>query len=128
MRPDNQAFALPPILALAFALSACGDTTEAENVEPRPMASVPVDDYARVTPSTPPPTDVALEDCNARLASPYIGEQADAQTRGELLSAVAPVTNVRWVGPGTATTEDLDPDRLNVMLDAGDTITALSCG
>ncbi len=44
------------------------------------------------------------------------------------LSAVAPVVNVRWVGPGTATTDERKPNRLEVTLDAGEMITAVGCG
>lgn len=67
-------------------------------------------------------------DCNAAAAERFVGQKADSPLRARLLDAVAPVTMVRWVGPGDATTEDYSPSRLNVMLDAGGAIRSAHCG
>lgn len=69
-----------------------------------------------------------IPDCNAAAAQPFVGESADRATRARLLEAVKPVSAVRWVGPGDATTEDYSLNRLNVMLDAGGTIRSVHCG
>ena len=67
-------------------------------------------------------------DCNAPQAEGFVGERATPAVRERLAAAVAPITAIRWVGPGQATTEDYSPQRLNVMLDAGDVITEVHCG
>lgn len=67
-------------------------------------------------------------DCNAPLAEVFVGRDADAQTRAELGTAVAPTSEIRWVGPGDATTEDYRPARLNVMLDVSGKIVSVHCG
>ena len=67
-------------------------------------------------------------DCNAPKAERFVGRRADAPVRSELTNAVAPISAIRWVGPGDATTEDYSPQRLNVMLDAGGVIRSVHCG
>ena len=121
-------------LASSFALAACGadESNPAENVAASP--EVPV--FSEETPpataeaatmampvGTPEPTD-----CNADRAAQFAGRTADTEVRAELVEAVAPVTAIRWVGPGDATTEDYSPERLNVMLDAGEVIVSAHCG
>ncbi|SMQ74376.1 hypothetical protein SAMN06297468_2607 [Altererythrobacter xiamenensis] len=118
---------LPIPLALAAALSACGDAREAEEAEPIPADEAEFGDYSRDTPDLPDP-DLESDKCNSRLAAPYIGQELDADTRGELMTAVAPIVTVRWIGPGEATTDDLNPQRLNVMYGADNVITSVGCG
>lgn len=73
--------------------------------------------------------DSALpSDCNAAKAETFVGRRAEASVRRELTNAVAPISTIRWVGPGDATTEDYGPQRLNVMLDAGGVIRSVHCG
>ena len=112
-----------------LALAACGDTQNAEEVAANSVnvATAPVPDAGPVE-LEGPPTSAEPTDCNALRAGQYVGQEADAQTRGELLGAVAPVTDVRWINPGEATTDDLKPDRLNIALDAGGVIIGASCG
>ncbi|WP_170005284.1 I78 family peptidase inhibitor [Pseudopontixanthobacter vadosimaris] len=122
-------------LASGLMIAGCGDTTEAEDVPPTDMIAaradqpeaVPYPDSARQIPEVAP-DPAARSDCNADIAQVFVGDMADAETRGRLLSEVAPITTVRWVGPGEATTDDLDADRLNVMLDASGAITGTRCG
>lgn len=118
---------LPIPLALATILSACGDAREAEDVEPVPADEAEFGEYSRDTPDRPDP-DLESDKCNSRLAAPYIGQELDADTRGELMTAVAPIVTVRWIGPGEATTDDLNPQRLNVMYGADNVITSVGCG
>ena len=118
---------LPIPLALAALLSACGDAREAEEVEPVPADEAEFGDYSRDTPDLSVP-DLESDKCNSRLAAPYIGQKLDADTRGELMTAVAPIVTVRWIGPGEATTDDLNPQRLNVMYDGDNVITSVGCG
>jgi hypothetical protein len=108
-------------------------------VDADPAVSGADDAAANVAPDTPVSADIAPpgsdttasdepRDCNAGEARRFVGEQADEATRARVLEAVAPVSAVRWVGPGDATTEDYSPSRLNVMLDAGGKIVSVHCG
>ena len=109
-------------------------------VESEPAASGDQAATDATSPDTPVSSDVdadaqvagvasdAPSDCNAAEARRFVGEKADGATRTRLLEAVKPVTAVRWVGPGDATTEDYSLSRLNVMLDAGGTIRSVHCG
>lgn len=122
-------------LGLVMLTAACGDTTETEDVPPTDVIAaradqpeaVPYPDSARQVPEVAP-DPAERSDCNADIAQVFVGDSADAETRGRLLSEVAPITTVRWVGPGEATTDDLNPDRLNVMLDVNGDITGTRCG
>jgi hypothetical protein len=108
-------------------------------VDADPAVSGADDAAANVAPDTPVSADIAPpgsdttasdepRDCNAGEARRFVGEQADEATRARVLEVVAPVSAVRWVGPGDATTEDYSPSRLNVMLDAGGKIVSVHCG
>jgi hypothetical protein len=108
-------------------------------VDADPADSGADDAAANVAPDTPVSADIAPpgsdttasdepRDCNAGEARRFVGEQADEATRARVLEVVAPVSAVRWVGPGDATTEDYSPSRLNVMLDAGGKIVSVHCG
>ena len=117
--------------ATAFALSACGDSVEVGDdgdVAAQAMdVDIPRADYDRVEAVvTPEPGEPS--DCNADLARPYIGQDVDAETRGELLSEVAPIVDVRWLAPGEVTTDDYDGRRLNVSFDENEIITGVRCG
>lgn len=68
------------------------------------------------------------DQCNAAIATGFAGREVDAATKAELEASVAPIAAIRWVGPGTMTTEDYSPSRLNVMLDTGNRITSAHCG
>jgi hypothetical protein len=108
-------------------------------VDADPADSGADDAAANVAPDTPVSADIAPpgsdttasdepRDCNAGEARRFVGEQADEATRARVLEVVAPVSAVRWVGPGDATTEDYSPSRLNVMLNAGGKIVSVHCG
>ena len=99
-----------------------GDAATANAASPDAPVSSDVDPAAPVAGTDEP------ADCNAAAAERFVGQRADDATRARLLEAVAPVSAVRWVRPGDATTEDYSPSRLNVMLDVGGTIASVHCG
>jgi hypothetical protein len=122
-------------------LAACGDATESPSGGDRvaaasPDPNVPVTSGAGTYPAagadapkmTSPVGPAVPSDCNAPQAERFIGERDTPAVREQLAEAVAPITAIRWVGPGDATTEDYSPQRLNVMLDAGRMITEVHCG
>lgn len=123
--------ALPGLLALA----ACGGTEQAQAdggpavagaVEPpdTPVTAPPGNDIAMIAPVDPDQPST----CNAPAAERFIGREADDTARRELAAAAAPVSTIRWVAPGDATTEDYSPQRLNVMLDLEGAIASVHCG
>lgn len=123
-------------------LAACGDAAEGPAGEDpvaaaaSPDPNVPVTSGAGTYPAagadaprlTSPIGPAVPTDCNAPQAEPFIGERATPAVRERLAATVAPITAIRWVGPGQATTEDYTPQRLNVMLDPGGAITEVHCG
>lgn len=128
-----------PASGLVCALGAAG-LLLAGCVEAEPATSGDQAAGAAASPDTPVSSDAdpgapdasaatdVPSDCNAQEAQRFVGEKADEATRARLLKAVKPVSAVRWVGPGDATTEDYSLSRLNVMLDAGGTIRSAHCG
>jgi hypothetical protein len=121
-------------------LTACGDAAEGPGgADPVAAAASSDPDMAVASAADPEPGPVApamispigpaaATDCNAPKAEPFVGENATPEVRERLAAAVAPVAAIRWVGAGQATTEDYSPQRLNVMLDVGGTITEVHCG
>jgi hypothetical protein len=124
------------VLAGALALGACTEKAEepaAPLAQSPDTPDTPVANAAGPANADPPqlasPVGPATpEDCNAPKAEPFVGRRADSAIRAELLAAVAPVTAIRWVRPGDATTEDFSAQRLNVMLDVGGRIISAHCG
>jgi hypothetical protein len=92
----------------------------------RPVSSEP--GHGAVATAAPASEPGGEDQCNAGKAGAFVGRNADEATMAEMEATVAPVTTIRWVGPGTMTTEDYSLSRLNVMLDAGDRITSAHCG
>jgi hypothetical protein len=123
-------------LAASLVLGACTDAPEDRAAtiaqSPDTPMSTTLEPEPSANPDRPPlasPVGTASpSDCNAPKAQAFVGRRADAATRAELTAAVAPVSTIRWVGPGDATTEDYGPQRLNVMLDVGDKIVSVHCG
>ena len=129
--------AAPLLRALAFAaalaLGACADAAEEQPAAVAQSPDTPVANTAGPVSADPPPLASPVgpatpDDCNAPKAEPFVGRTADPATRRELTAAVAPITAIRWVGPGDATTEDYSPQRLNVMLDVSGKIVSVHCG
>ena len=119
---------LPGLLVLA----GCGSTQQTESdtgsvdgVSPDTPVSEPLGDPVAMVPPVDPADPTT---CNAPAAGPFVGRQADEAVRRELAAAVAPVSTIRWVAPGDATTEDYSAQRLNVMLDLDGAIASAHCG
>ena len=120
-------------LACALVLGACTDATEEPGAAVAQPPDTPVSSAAGPVNADPPPLVSPIRpatstDCNAPNAEPFVGRKADSATRDGLTAAVAPITAIRWVGPGDATTEDYSPQRLNLMLDVGGKIVSVHCG
>ena len=83
------------------------------------QAIAPADGTAAVPP--PAPT------CDASQVQGLVGKAADEATV-EQARIDAGATRARVLKPGQAVTMDFRQDRINVHLDAGNTITRLDCG
>lgn len=92
-------------------LCACGATT---------TASAPAATTAAEVTSTPAPGAPHEDTCGATQYAGLIGSNIAAVS----FPAGAPI---RIIHPGEPVTQDLRPDRLNVILDANGVITALEC-
>ncbi|MFZ9396924.1 MAG: hypothetical protein ACO25F_12800, partial [Erythrobacter sp.] len=64
-------------------------------------------------------TDPDAAGCGAPKVAKFFGRPADAASRGAILAAVAPHSNVRFVEPGTNVVPDADSTRLNDARSAG---------
>jgi hypothetical protein len=82
------------------------------------------------TPSDPPDSpDMASpgSECRAEPAQQYVGRKAETQVV-DAAKAASQARQVRVIGPEDAVTTDFRPDRLNIRVDAGRTITEIACG
>lgn len=71
---------------------------------------------------------IAADDmCKASAGSFAVGRKDTGALRGEVASKIGH-NRIRWLPPGTIVTQDMRPDRLNVDIDAGGTVTRLRCG
>ena len=124
------------LLGGSLLIASCADPQEDSAAAAPAPASVSPDQPVSqsVAPSAGQPSLVSPvglsepADCKAPEAEAFVGREADGATRAEFAEAVAPITAIRWVGPGDATTEDYSPQRLNVMLDVGGKIVSVHCG
>jgi Peptidase inhibitor I78 family len=64
--------------------------------------------------------------CGADKAASYIGLAADARVRKDVTNLVGH-ENLRWTSPGQAEIENLDPERLNMLLDGVGRIRKVDC-
>ena len=65
--------------------------------------------------------------CNTTEAQQFIGRTA-TNAIGRSVIAMSDARVLRWGGPDTAFTMDYRTDRVNVIYDAGGTITRIYCG
>lgn len=111
-------------LAVTFpiAVTACGDlmTEDGGEASAATAAPTPLASKAEI--------DRELDPCMAARATEFIDREANDQTRQDLALAVSEVEDIRYVGAGEATNDDLRPDRLNVMMDVEGVITSVGCG
>jgi hypothetical protein len=92
----------PTIVILALALAAC---TEAQVEQAEDVVTGGGDDA-----------------CGAAAFQPYVGQRVDA------LNSVELPAGARVLFPTTPATMDFNPERLNISVDASDTITRAYCG
>jgi hypothetical protein len=71
-----------------------------------------------------PPTP---DSCRLTLTRRFIGAQAVAEVR-RAIRILAQPRRVRWIAPGQAITTDIDPARLNVILNETGRIAVMRCG
>ena len=136
--------------ALALTLLACSDGGEDSSVDglfadggptaqPTGAGATPAPPQPAVTATTLPgaapgpyepntQTDPRAASCGATKAAPFLGREATDAVRQDLTSTVAPVRAIRFQPPGSEESDDVRPNRLNVMLDAGNVIRDLRCG
>lgn len=79
-----------------------------------------------IPPGSSGPRRIA-DSCGADLAARFIGATARPDVREAVKGSVAH-DQIRWIKPGTAVTQDLRPDRLNVILSADGRILTMRCG
>jgi hypothetical protein len=79
------------------------------------------------TPSDPPAGTGSPGECRAEPAQQYIGRKAETQVV-DAAKRASTSQQVRVIGPDDAVTLDYRPDRLNIRVDAGRTIVAITCG
>ena len=73
-------------------------------------------------------TDPNSRNCAAPKVAPFYGRMADDATRAEVMKAIAPQTNIRFLTAGSAVDADARSNRLNVMLDTSGVIRDARCG
>ena len=78
-------------------------------------------------------TDPAASRCGAPKVARFFGRIADDATRAQIVAALAPRSNIRFVEPGAAPSDgNVVPDpasaRLNVMIDVTGVIRDARCG
>ena len=125
-------FALAPALAAAAVLLAgCSESTpvndDGETVAQPSEVDIPEFEYSR-EPNREPIGVTDEAGCNAGLARPFVGQEATSETRGELLSAVAPLVTVRWLSPDETENDEVNPRRLTISLDEEGVIQTVRCG
>ena len=110
---------------LLTTLAACTTTepTASDDASASPAASEPATAAAPAAPATPP----AQPGCNAEAARRLVGQIATAEVVEQARSA-AGAENARTLKPGQVVTMEFNPSRLNIDVDAGNTITNVRCG
>ena len=78
-------------------------------------------------------TDPAASSCGAPKVARFFGRIADDATRAQIVAALAPHSNIRFLEPGAAPSDgNVVPDpasaRLNVMIDVTGVIRDARCG
>lgn len=115
-------------VALVAALAGCGRADQSAEQTPPDTAMI---NASAALVETPTGSDAVSTDgtdtCQAARISSFIGRPDDPATRAAL-TAVIGKRAVRWVGPGTAVTQDMQPGRLNVIVVEDGRIGSLRCG
>lgn len=109
---------------LLATLAACTTTEPAASGDagtPAPAASEPTAS-APAAPATP-----VQPGCNADAARSVVGQVATGEVVEQARSAAGAET-ARTLKPGQMVTMEFNPSRLNIDVDAGNTITNVRCG
>ena len=115
-------------VALVAALAGCGRADQSAEQTPPDTAMI---NASAALVETPTGSDAVSTDgtdtCHAARISSFIGRPDDPATRAALAALIGKRA-VRWVGPGTAVTQDMQPGRLNVIVVEDGRIGSLRCG
>ena len=116
-------YAVAVATLLLTTLAAC---TTSEPATPEASASTPTPPATRTvpaTPATPPPQ----RGCDPEAARSVVGQVATAEVVEQARSA-AGAEIARTLKPGQMVTMEFHASRLNIDVDAGNTITNVRCG
>lgn len=109
--PTAARFIIPGLMAIA--LAACTSSgSDSQTSSTKPAA-----------PTVPGPDD---DKCNSRLAEKFVGQPYNDALLAKIKAAVGHDT-IRVVRPNQPVTMDFREDRLNVDLNASDTVTRVHC-
>ena len=78
-------------------------------------------------PDTPGRNAAAAGACNAGPVAWAVGQQAEQDVMARVWRESG-AGLIRPIGPGQVVTRDFRPDRVNVEIDANNTITRITCG
>lgn len=78
-------------------------------------------------PAAPPALSVADDTCGMRAAIRFRGKQDSPALRTDLATAVGH-RRIRWIRPGVRITDDMQPDRLNVIFNDKNRLATVRCG
>jgi len=123
-------------VALVATLGGCGraaqqsdqatpDTTELN--ASAALVETPVESHPTAGRSRPPKAVNRAGDCLLSDVSGFVGKPDNPATRGAL-AAAAGRRAVRWIKPGTAVTQDMQPGRINAIVGDDGRIDSLRCG
>jgi nitrous oxide reductase accessory protein NosL len=115
-------------VALVAALAGCGRADQAAE-QTHPDTTM-INASAALVEQPAGPSAVAADStdtCQAAKVHGFIGRPDDAATRAALAAMIGKRA-VRWVRPGTAVTQDMQPGRLNVIVVEDGQIGSLRCG
>lgn len=111
-------FVLPLAAILSFSITACA--TSGSSASPADEATAPASTEAPA--ATPPQPG-----CNAEAARSVVGQVASAEVIEQARTA-AGAEQARTLKPGQMVTMEYVAGRLNIDVDANNTITNLRCG
>ena len=115
-------------VALVATLCGCGRARQTSD-QAAPDTAMINASAALVEPSGGPRPAAApdRQDCALAKTRGFVGKPDQPATRTALADAVGSRV-IRWIKPGTAITQDMNPGRLNVIVSDDGRIEALRCG
>jgi hypothetical protein len=109
---------------MLLALGACTTTRSAADVDADTAAAAAATATTTGNTAATPPMQPG---CNADAARSVVGQMATAETVEQARSAAGAET-ARTLKPGQAVTMEYNASRLNIDVDAGNTISNVRCG